>query len=75
MYPACGHSRPDGAPYYELCLGVEQGTKKRCDPLITDTSQSKILPGPCPSCPAVKRATLPARHGIIANAEEPIYQT
>lgn len=46
----CKHTRPDGEPYYDLCLGVQQGTKKMCSPLITDTSKCRIVPGKCPSC-------------------------
>lgn len=50
MYQKCRHTRPDGAPYYDLCLGVQEGKKERCDPLITDPSKCKIVPGKCPSC-------------------------
>lgn len=31
MLAQCRHTRPDDAPYYHFCLGVEQGTKLRCN--------------------------------------------
>lgn len=50
MFQGCRCTRPDGVPFYDLCLRFKRGTKNQCVPLITDTSKWKIVYQKCPAC-------------------------